>query len=114
MSLGLLLGLTPPVFGFFGLPLDVRHVTLSAGQVAAALGTLGFDALHHSGFWWCVVAIPLTGLLNVSVSFALALRVAIRSRGVRVKDRSRLLRALGRRLLRQPGRFLWPPSSSSS
>ncbi len=114
VSLGLLLGLTPALFGFFGLPLDVRHVTLSAGQVAAALGTLGFDALHHSGFWWCVVAIPLTGLLNVSVSFALALRVAIRSRGVRVKDRSRLLRALGRRLLRQPGRFLWPPSSSSS
>jgi len=114
VSLGLLLGLSPALFGFFGLPLDVRHVTLSTGQIAAALGTLGVDALHHSAFWWCVAAIPLTGLLNLSVSFALALRVAIRSRGVRVKDRSRLLRALGRGLLRQPGRFLWPPSSSSS
>jgi len=114
VSLGLLLGLTPALFGFFGLPLDVRHVTLSTGQIAAALGTLGVSALHNSAFWWCVAAIPLTGLLNLSVSFALALRVAIRSRGVRVKDRSRLLRALGRRMLRQPGRFLWPPSSSSS
>ena len=36
---------------------------------------------------------------------------AVRSRGVRVTDRSRLWRAVGRRLLRQPWLFLVPPRS---
>lgn len=110
VSLGLMLGLVPPILAFFGLPIEVRHVTLSTGQIAAALGTLGLPTLHDPLFWWCMAAIPLTGLFNVAVSFALALRVALRSRGVRVKDRSRLWRAMGRRFLRHPFSFVLPPS----
>lgn len=109
VSLGLMLGLVPVIAGFFALPLDVRHVTLSTGQIAAAAGTLGPAVLHHPQFWWCVAAIPLTGLLNVGVSFVLALRVAMRSRGVRVKDRARLQAALRRRLRQRPLSFLLPP-----
>jgi site-specific recombinase len=109
VSLGFILGLTPVLASFFGLPLDVRHVTLSTGQIAAAVGTLGLPALNEPALWWCVAAIPITGLFNVGVSFALALRVALRSRGVKVKDRSRLARALGRRLISRPLSFLWPP-----
>ena len=109
VSLGLMLGLVPVIAGFFALPFDVRHVTLSTGQIAAAAGTLGPQVLHHPQFWWCVAAIPLTGLLNVGVSFVLALRLAIRSRGVRVKDRARLQAALWRRLRRHPLSFLLPP-----
>ncbi len=112
VTLGFLLGLVPVLASFFGLPLDVRHVTLSTGQIMAAAGTLGWPVLHNPDFWWCMAAIPLTGLLNVSVSFVLALRVAVRSRGVRVKDRSRLARALGRRLLTRPLSFLWPPKAA--
>jgi site-specific recombinase len=109
VSLGFMLGLVPVIAGFFALPLDVRHVTLSTGQIAAAAGTLGPEVIHHPKFWWCVAAIPLTGLLNVTVSFVLALRVAIRSRGVRVKDRARLQAALWRRLRQRPLSFLVPP-----
>jgi len=111
ISLGLMLGIVPVVAHFVGLPLDVRHVTLSTGQVAAAIGTLGMPVLHDPQLWWCVAALPLTGVLNVGVSFTLALRVAVRSRGVRVTDRARLWRAVLRRLLRQPGSFLLPPRS---
>ncbi|WP_245503675.1 site-specific recombinase [Aquabacterium lacunae] len=111
VSLGFMLGVVPALATFFGLPIEVRHVTLSTGQIAAALGTLGLQALQAPAFWWCVAAIPLTGLLNVGVSFVLALRVALRSRGVQVSERGRLLRALGRRLLRQPRQFLLPPSA---
>jgi len=112
-SLGLMLGLVPVIAHFLGLPLDVRHVTLSTGQIAAALGALGWGLFHEPAFWWCVAAIPLTGALNVGVSFTLALRVALRSRGVRVTDRARLWRAIGRRVLRQPLSFLLPPRSPS-
>ena len=107
-----MLGLVPVIAAFVGLPLDVRHVTLSTGQVAGALGTLGWGLFNEPSFWWCVAALPLTGLFNVGVSFLLALRVAARSRGVRVTDRARLWRAIGRRLLRQPGSFLVPPRSA--
>jgi site-specific recombinase len=109
VSLGMILGLTPPLAAFFGLPIEVRHVTLSTGQIAAAVGTLGLDAWRDPNLWWCVAAIPFTGFLNLSVSFTLALRVAIRSREVKVHDRARLARALLSALWRSPGRFLLPP-----
>ena len=113
ISLGFMLGVVPVVASFLGLPLDIRHVTLSAGQTAAAAATLGWDVIHNPQLWWCVAAVPLTGMLNVGVSFALALRVAVRSRGVRMVDRARLWQAIRRRMWRQPLSFLLPPRSAS-
>jgi len=107
-SLGMMLGLMPTLAAFFGLPIEVRHVTLSAGQIAAVLGTLGVPVLHDPTFWWCVAAIPLTGALNVLVSFTLAFRLALRSRGLKVRDRGRLYAALRRRARSAPGSFLRP------
>ncbi len=109
VSLGLLLGLVPVLAAFFALPLDVRHVTLASGQLAAAVGALGWSLLSAPGFWWCVAGIAVTGVLNVTVSFALAFKLALRSRGVRVKERSRIAAALRRRLWRQPASFFVPP-----
>lgn len=112
ISLGFMLGVVPVVASFLALPLDIRHVTLSAGQTAAAAVALGWDVVHNPQLWWCVAAVPLTGMLNVGVSFALALRVAVRSRGVRLGDRARLWQAIRRRMWRQPLSFLLPPRSS--
>jgi site-specific recombinase len=114
VSLGLMLGLVPTLAAFFGLPIEVRHVTLSTGQLAAALGTFGPSLLHEPLFWWGVAAIPLTGALNLLVSFALAFRVALRSRGVTVRDRGRIYTALRRRLRRAPLGFLWPPRGAAA
>jgi site-specific recombinase len=109
VSLGLLLGLVPAVAAILGLPLEVRHVTLSTGQLGAALGALGWSLLAQPAFWWCVGGIALTGVLNVGVSFWLAFKVAMRSRGVRVHDRSRIGHALRQRLRSHPLSFIWPP-----
>lgn len=109
ISLGLMLGIVPVVCAFFGLPIEVRHVTLSTGQLAAALGTLGSAALHDRTFWWCVAAIPLTGALNLCVSFLLAFKVALRSRGIHLADRSRIYAAIRHRLRTRFASFLWPP-----
>jgi len=109
VSLGLLLGLVPAVLAFFGLPLEVRHVTLATGQLAAAVSMLGWPVLASAAFWWCVAGIAAVGVMNLGVSFYLAFKVALRSRQVQVKDRGRIAAALGRRLRRQPGSFLWPP-----
>ena len=109
ISLGLMLGLTPAVLGFLGLPLDVRHVTLASGQLGAALGALGAGLLAQPVFWWCVAGIAVTGALNLGVSFGLAFLVALRSRGVQVQERTRIALALWRRARRAPLSLVWPP-----
>ncbi|MEO8153836.1 MAG: site-specific recombinase [Rhizobacter sp.] len=114
ISLGLMLGIVPSVMLFFGLPIEVRHVTLSTGQLAAAVGALGFEVLAHGAFWWCLVATLLTGVLNLGVSFFLAFKVALRSRGVRLTDRSRIYAAIRQRLWREPLSFILPPKTSPS
>ena len=108
ISLGMMLGLAPALLGFLGPPLEVRHVTLSSGQLGAALGSLGWPLLAEPVFWWCMAGIAVTGVLNVTVSFWLAFKVALSSRGVRVKDRSRITAALRRRMITRPLSFVWP------
>ena len=108
VSLGLLLGLVPALLHFIGVPLDVRHVTLGTGQLAAAASTLGWATLQLPDFWWCVAGLVVTGLLNLGVSFWLALKVALRSRQVTLHNRRRLYAAVGQRLRRAPLSFLLP------
>ncbi len=114
VSLGLMLGVVPVVAVFFGLPLEVRHVTLSTGQLAAAVGAHGADAMRHAPFWWCVAGIAVTAVLNLVVSFFLAFRVALRSRGIRLADRSRISRAIRARLRRRPLSFVLPGKRGSA
>jgi len=109
-SLGFLLGMTPVVGKFFGLPLEVRHVTLSTGALVLAVMVLGPDQAQHHGASAAALGIALIGLLNFGVSFALALMVALRAREVERSDRVRLLRALLGRMLTHPREFLFPPS----
>jgi site-specific recombinase len=73
------------------------------------VGALGWPTLATAAFWWCVAGVAVTAVLNVGVSFWLAFRVALRSRGVRMKDRSRIGQALRRRLWQQGKSFVFPP-----
>jgi site-specific recombinase len=108
VSLGMMLGIVPVVMSFLGLPMEVRHVTLSTGQLAAAAAALGWEVLHAAPFWWCVAGIAATGLLNIGVSFWLAFKLAARARGVREVDQQRIRAALSRRLRHRLPTFLWP------
>ena len=108
ISLGFMLGLVPAVLLFLGIPLDVRHVTLSAGQLGAACATLGWEVVHLRGFWWAVAALPVIGLLNVGVSFFFAYRVALRAHDITAVGRRRVYTAIARRLRQHPLSFFWP------
>ena len=108
ISLGLMLGLLPAFAAFFGLGLDVRHVTLSAGQIAAAAASLGPAALHMPALWWAVAAVPLIGALNVSVSFYFAFRLALRAHSVNAVDRARIRSAIWARWRSRPASFFVP------
>ena len=108
VSLGLMLGLVPAFVGFFGLGLEVRHITLSAGQIGVASTTIGLEVLHSSAFWWAVAMLPFNGALNVIVSFLLAFRLALRAHNVSGIDRSRIYRAIRARLRTAPLSFFRP------
>ena len=111
VSLGLMLGLIPTLLAFVGLPLDVRHVTLSTGSVAAAIGVLGLDALKTPALWWAVGGIASMAILNLAVSFALAFTMALRSQGLRVSVRRLLRRDVLSYVARNPLQVILPPKT---
>lgn len=108
VSLGLMLGLGPAIVSFFGPPVEVRHVTLSAGQIGSAIGAPGWEVVHTHAFWMAVAGTALTGILNVGVSFALAFNVALRSRNLRRGDRKALALGVRRRIWQRPATLFWP------
>ncbi|MBC7648134.1 MAG: recombinase, partial [Vitreoscilla sp.] len=108
ISLGFMLGLIPAFTGFFGLELEARHVTLSAGQLAAAGAALGLDAFRQPLVWWCIAAIPLIGALNLSVSFYCAFRLALQAHNVSGIDRARISSAIWARWRSAPSSFFVP------
>ena len=109
VSLGLLLGMVPALFAFTGLPIEVRHVTLSTGSVAAAIGVLGLGAMKSAAFWWAAGGIASMAVLNLAVSFAFAFSMALQSHGLRADVRRLLRRDVFRRLARHPLQALLPP-----
>lgn len=109
ISLGFMLGLVPAFMAFFGIGLDVRHVTLSAGQVAAAVVALGWTVFKEPAFWWAVAGVLAIGPINLGVSFYLAFRLALQAQGVSEVNRQLIRAAIKRRIRAAPLSFLVPP-----
>jgi site-specific recombinase len=108
--LGYLLGFVPEMGSFLGIPLDVRHVTLSTGTLALAASSLGRNWLHRGWFIHTVFGIAATFVLNLGVSFSIAASVAMKAYGVPWRDQLRLIRYTVASFLRSPRRFLMPPA----
>ncbi|HTS52502.1 MAG TPA: hypothetical protein VMH26_04445 [Burkholderiales bacterium] len=109
IALGFMLGLTPVLGAFFGLPLDVRHVTLSTGTLALACAGLGTGWFHGGWFLWALAGIGTMFVLNLGVSFLLSLYIASRAYDLPRSFMLDFARAVGRRFLRRPGQFLLAP-----
>ncbi|GAA4011338.1 site-specific recombinase [Actimicrobium antarcticum] len=105
---GILLG-TIGTFGqLVGLPLDIRHITFSATNLAIAWVGLDF-LVSWQTMLTSVVGILCIGIANLLVSFGLALFVALRSRQVRFTKGWTLVRALLSRLVHRPLDFFIAP-----
>ncbi|HZH03477.1 MAG TPA: site-specific recombinase [Myxococcaceae bacterium] len=108
VTLGFILGMARPVSMFFGLPIDVRHVTLSTAALVLAGCAVGRHGVLTAEFGWAVAGIAIIGLLNFGVSFALALAVAMRARDVRGSAWFFLTKAVARRFRKAPWEFFFP------
>ncbi|PWU13723.1 MAG: hypothetical protein C5B49_14220 [Bdellovibrio sp.] len=110
LSLSFMLAFVP-VFGtFFGLRLEVPHVTLMSGATSMALCVLPWD---WSQFAWVVVGIASIGAMNIGVSFFLTVLVAARARGLASRGTARLFFFVLEEFRRDPRKFFWPASKSS-
>lgn len=108
VSLGFFLAFTP-IFGrFFGLPLDVRHVTLSTGALTFAVCALGVNDLNPTQLVCAGIGIFLIGTLNFGVSFSLALYTALRARHIRRTWLLSLSAMLWAKFRYQPFDFVFP------
>lgn len=105
---GIMLGTIGTVGFMLGLPIDIRHITFSAANLAIAMEALQWNVGLHT-FVLSAVGVLAVGAVNLWVSFALALFVALRSRQVRFRQGGKLLKALLARLAKKPGEFFWPP-----
>ncbi len=110
IALGFLLGMAPFVGAFFGLPTEIRHVTLSTGLVALAASAFGTPGVAQAAFFWALLGIAIIGALNFFVSFRLALWLASRACALESGAISRLRRAVAEAFWKSPRRFLLPPA----
>lgn len=112
ISLGFFLGLIPAISIFLSLPLDVRHVTLSSGSMAAAVVSLGFPVLQSWEFWLAVLGIIACGFLNVLVAFSMSMFIAIRARKIKTPERRLIYQAVLLRVKKRPMSLFYPKINS--
>lgn len=112
--LGFMLGMTPSIGRFFGIPLDVRHVTLSTGTFALGVTSRGLDVVGSGALIWGVLGIAVTFVMNLGVSFYLALRLALRAQDVSPRDQLKIRRTLWRNFCSSPREFFLPPAQEAT
>ena len=108
ICLGFFLGMAGFFGEIFGIHFDIRHITISAGNMSLAIYGLGFRNLNP---WYVATVfggVLGIGFLNFLVSFSLAFIVAVRSRGVRLREYPEFLGILWRHFRSNPLDFIRP------
>ncbi len=108
ISLGFMLGMSSIISKILGIPFDIRHITISAGNVSIALYGLGIKNVPATYLIMIFLGVLAIGFLNFLVSFSLAFIVAVRSRGVKLRDYPEFLGILGRYFMKKPLDFVRP------
>ncbi|MFC2443358.1 MAG: recombinase, partial [Capnocytophaga ochracea] len=67
---GVFMGSAWAIGHFFGLPIDIRHITFASGNLAYGLYGMNF-IISLENILWCILGIGIIGLGNFIVSFGL-------------------------------------------
>lgn len=108
VSLGFFLGMSSILVKVFGIPFDIRHITISAANVGIATYGIGFQNLQWQYLLTVILGVLGIGFFNFLVSFSLAFIVAVKSRGIKLKDYPEFLKILWRYLKKYPLDFIRP------
>jgi site-specific recombinase len=96
LFLGFCLGMAGHIGRFIGIPFDIRHVTISGGNFAIALGSNNHKTYQMDLVITVFVGVLLIGLINIASSFLISFIVACRSRNVSWKQSLRILFGLSK------------------
>lgn len=105
--LGVFLGTTSTIGKIIGLPLDIRHITFSAGNIGVAISSLSWSAAEYLVID-AVMGITLIGLMNFTFSFMPSLYVAVKSREVHFRKYGQLFVMVSKMFLTNPFSFILP------
>jgi site-specific recombinase len=111
MWLGILLGTTGTIALFFGLDIDIRHITFAAGNFGLALLGSGFN-LGIGEILISIIGIGIIGFMNFIVSFTFSLIVALRSRNKHIKELVPLFQSIWQHFKSRKRDFFIPPNQS--
>ncbi len=111
IALGFFLGMSGMIGKVFGIPFDIRHITISAGNTGIAVYGIGLQNID-----WVYLTIVFFGVLGVGfcnflVSFSLAFFVAVKSRGIHLREYPEFMGILWRYFKKKPLNFVRPPKS---
>jgi site-specific recombinase len=107
---GFMLGCTALIGTLLGADIDIRHIAFASANFAYALAGSEFTILPNM-LLSCVLGVALIGVINLSVSFTLALWIAFRARGIRYDHVHPLARAIFKHILANPLSLVWPPAT---
>ncbi|HHO42433.1 MAG TPA: recombinase [Epsilonproteobacteria bacterium] len=103
---GVLLGVTPFIGYLLGLPLDIRHIAFSTANVAFGSYYLPFDL---TSFLLAMVFVLLIGLVNLAVSFFLALKISLQARDAYFGNVATFMKLLLKEIIKNPKDLILPP-----
>jgi site-specific recombinase len=106
---GMYLGLVGVLGTLTGLPVDIRHVAFSSANLGTALTLLDAESIKQL-LPWAVAGVIGIALVNLAVSFSLALYVAMKSRRLGSEQMFRLTALMLRRFAQRPLAFFSPPA----
>lgn len=105
---GVFLGSTATIGFLFGLPIDIRHIAFASANLAHGLFNLSSAQISWQVILLSILGVALIGIVNLMVSFSLALFVALRSKEVRFFEWSRLTKQIFSHIITHPSDFFWP------
>ncbi|MES2431590.1 MAG: hypothetical protein V4556_11675 [Bacteroidota bacterium] len=110
IALGFFLGMAGFFGKTFGLPFDIRHITISAANSAIGFFGLG-NLISTKELVYTIIGVFGIGFLNFAVSFGLAFIVAVKSRGIHLREYPEFLGILWRYIKKYPRDFIQAPST---
>ena len=91
-----------------GLPLDIRHIAFASANFVHGLYYLSPEHLTWQVVILSFVGMLLIGMMNLLVSFSLALMVALRSKEVKFTEWKQLYKLVTNHFITRPLDFVWP------
>jgi site-specific recombinase len=108
IALGFFLGMASFIGNAFGLPFDIRHITIAAANTSIAYFTM-HNKIPLSTLMYTLSGVGLIGLVNFAVSFGLSFLVALKSRGIALSKYPSFFKATLKYVKKYPLDFVRAP-----